>query len=152
MVPIDSKKLIRCSVSNQDGIPTTRFIEVEVFKLWHYMMKSKHGLGVSDISLCLWVNEDEFKQKEKLYIRSGEVDPVHRIVISIYDSKNGFSHMTCRYALDQDVNKVKSILLSHMPKNFVSKESFEVETFPGRVINKGKVSSMDEIVLGLSSR
>ena len=151
MVLIDSQKLIRCSVSSQDGIPTARFIEVEVFKLWHYMMKNKHGLGISDISLCLWVNEEEFKQKEELYTRSGKVDSVHRIVISIFDSRNGFSHMTSRYVLDQDVNKVKSILLSHMPKNFVNSESSEVETFPGRVIDKGKISNMDEIILGLSS-
>ncbi|MCK4951074.1 MAG: hypothetical protein KAS48_04590 [Gammaproteobacteria bacterium] len=151
MVPIDSQKLIRCSVSSQDGIPTTRFIEVEVFKLWHYMMTNKHGLSVSGLSLCLWVNEEEFRQKEKLYTKSGEVETVHRIVVAIFDSKNGFSHMTSRYALDHDVNKVKSILLSHMPKNFANKESFEVETFPGRVIEKGKISSMNEIILGLSN-
>ena len=108
MVLIDSQKLIRCSVSSQDGIPTARFIEVEVFKLWHYMMKNKHGLVVSDISLCLWVNEEEFKQKEELYARSGEVDSVHRIVISIFDSKNGFSHMTSRYVLMQNYSFQKS--------------------------------------------
>ena len=151
MVLIDSQKLIRCYVTNLDGIPTARFIEVEVFKLWRYMMTNKHGLSISRMSLCLWVNEEEFKQKEKLYTRSGEVETVHRIVISIFDSKNGFSHMTCRYALDQDVNKVKSILMSHMPGKFINRESLEIEAFPGRVIDKGKILSMDDIILGLSN-
>lgn len=151
MVLVDSQKLMRCYVSGADGIPTVRFIEFEVFKLWYYMMTNKHGLSVSELSLCLWVNEDEFKQKEKLYARSGEVETVHRIVVSIFDRKNGFSHMTCRYVLDYDVNKVRSILLSHMPKNFVNKDSFEVETFPGKVIDKGKITNMNEIILGLSS-
>ncbi len=151
MVPIDSQKLIRCNVSSVNGVPTVRFIEFEVFKLWQYMMLNKHKLTISDISLCLWVNEIEFKQKEELYTRSGEIESVHRIAVSIFDSKNGFSHVSSRYALDQDVNKVRGLLLSHIPDSFTVKKSFEVEIYPGKVIEKGKISGLNEIVLGLSN-
>lgn len=151
MVLIDSQKLIRCYVSNSDGIPTVRFIEVEVFKLWQYMITHKHGLTISDISLCLWVNETEFKEKEELYKRSGGVEPVHRLVVSIFDNRNGFFHVTSRYVLDQDVNKVRGILLSHIPNRFDNKDSFEVETYPGKAIEKEKIASLNEIILGLSN-
>ena len=151
MVQIDSQKLIRCHVSSTGGVPSARFIEFEVFKLWQYMMTTKHNLDITDISLCLWVNEAEFKQKEELYMRSGGIESVHRIAVSIFDSNNGFSHETNRYALDQDVNKVKGLLQSHIPDNLAADGSFEIEIYPGKLIERGKISGLNEIVLGLSN-
>jgi hypothetical protein len=115
------------------------------------MITRKHGLTISELSLCLWVNEAEFKEKEELYTRGGVVEPVHRIVVSIFDNKNGFFHVTSRYVLDQDVNKVRGILLSHIPNKFDNEDSFEVETYPGKAIEKEKISDLNEIVLGLSN-
>ena len=64
MVQIDSQKLIRCHVSSAGGVPSARFIEFEVFKLWQYMMTTKHNLDITDISLCLWVMKLNLSRKK----------------------------------------------------------------------------------------
>ena len=56
----DNQKLIRCHLDRAGTEQQTRFIEFELFKLWQYMMQTKHGFEVSDLTMCLWVPVDEF--------------------------------------------------------------------------------------------
>jgi hypothetical protein len=37
------------------------------------MMITKHGSQIPDMTLCLWVNEQQFQDKQSLYSRSGEI-------------------------------------------------------------------------------
>lgn len=145
-----STKLIRCNVSNQDGTGSTRYIEFDVFKFWQYMMGHKHGLKVTDLSLCLWVDNADYKQKEDIYVRSGTITSVSQIIVSIFDRKNGFSHTSSRFVPEKDVDKVREILMSHIPEDVAKSEDFEINTYAGKSIEKNKISRLDEIVLGLS--
>ena len=146
----NSQKLIRCVLRNQDNVATVRFIEYEVFNLWRYMMTHKYGFTISEMSLCMWISESQYIQKEDIYARSGEIEPVSRIVVSIFDSRNGFSHTTSRFTLESETDEIRSIIVSHIPDDIVSSEFVEIDTYPGVSIETSKISELDEVIMGLS--
>lgn len=79
------------------------------------MMITKHGFQISDMTLCLWVNEQQFQGKESLYSRSGEIQDVSRIVVSIYDKGNGFTHITKGYVPVEETERMRGVLLTQAP-------------------------------------
>src|SRR5439155_24628683 len=56
-----SQKLIRCQVRRQGdtGAGTTRYIPLEIFGLWDYMMASKHGFEVLEPRASLWLDMED---------------------------------------------------------------------------------------------
>jgi len=57
MAQHENQKLIRCKLTGAGGQAQTRLVEFELFKLWQFMMQSKHSFDVSELTMCLWVNE-----------------------------------------------------------------------------------------------
>jgi hypothetical protein len=151
MAQHENQKLIRCGLTPAEGRTQTRFVEFELFKLWQYMMQSKHGMHVSDLAMCLWVNEQDFLAKQSLYERSGNIEPVNKLTVSIFDERNGFTHITNRFALQSDTEQVKAVLLSHVPDSLESSDNFTLILTPGRAIERGAISGLSEISLGLSN-
>lgn len=147
----ENQKLIRCQLSSPSGTTQTRFIEFELFKLWQYMMQTKHGFDISDLTMSLWVSEQDYQSKQSLYDRSGDIISVDRLTVSIFDQRNGFTHVTHRFAHRDDTDQVKSILLSHVPEALIQSDDFTLEISQGRTIEKGPISGMSEISLGLSN-
>ena len=84
----DNQKLIQCHLARAGSAQQTRFIEFELFKLWQYMMQTKHGFEESDLTMCLWVPVDEFNTRAKLYERIGAVDEVTRLTSTIFDERH----------------------------------------------------------------
>ena len=146
-----STKLIRCKVARQDGSTSTRYIEFEVFKFWQYMMVHKHRFEITDLSLCLWVDDADYEQKEEIYIRVGSIAPVCKIVVSIFDSKNGFTHTSSRFVPEADAEKIRNILMTHIPDDIAKSDDFEINTYSGKSVERNKISRLDEMVIGLSS-
>jgi hypothetical protein len=151
MAQHENQKLNRCGLTPAEGRTQTRFVEFELFKLWQYMMQSKHGMHVSDLAMCLWVNEQDFLAKQSLYERSGNIEPVNKLTVSIFDERNGFTHITNRFALQSDTEQVKAVLLSHVPDSLESSDNFTLTLTPGRAIERGAISGLSEISLGLSN-
>jgi len=147
----DNQKLIRCQLSRDGGAIQTRFIEFELFKLWQYRIQSKHGFEVSDLTMCLWVPKDEFMSKVNLYERIGDVESVTRLTVTIFDERHGFTHVSHRYAPEDEAETVQNVLLSHVPESVSSSENFALSVTPGRTVVKGQVSGLSEISLGLSN-
>ena len=147
---MNSQKLIRCVLLNKEGLASVRFIEYELFNLWRYMMIHKYGFKISEMSLCMWISEGQYLQKEEIYAHSGEIEAVTRIVVSVYDSRYGFSQDTSRFVLEHETTKVCEILKSHIPDDMVENNFVEIRGYPGVSIETSKISRLDEVVLGLS--
>jgi hypothetical protein len=147
----ENQKLIQCRLTTASGMQQKRFIEFELFKLWQYMMQTKHAFEISDLAMCLWVSEKDYLIKKSLYDRSGDILNVDRLTVSIFDQRNGFSHITNRFARKEDTDQVKSILLSHVPKELADSADFSLDITPGRTIERGPISGLSEISLGLSN-
>ena len=97
--------------------------------------------------MCLWVSEKDYLIKKSLYDRSGDILNVDRLTVSIFDQRNGFSHITNRFARKEDTDQVKSILLSHVPKELADSADFSLDITPGRTIERGPISGLSEISL-----
>lgn len=147
---MDSRKLIRCTVVNRDGVASVRFVELEYFRLWEYMMSHKHGLKVRDISLSLWVTAEDFTRRNGIYLSAGEVENVNRFVVSVFDEANGYSHTVSRYAVARETEAMRSALLSHVPNDLQNSDRFELSVHPGFCIEREKTPDLNRFVLGLS--
>ncbi|PIX84106.1 MAG: hypothetical protein COZ33_02010 [Nitrospirae bacterium CG_4_10_14_3_um_filter_70_108] len=74
-------KLVRCQVlKNSDGLfeADIRYISVEEFHLWKYLMEAKHGLHVAASQVMLWVDKEEYTSHRAFYDRFPRI-PVTRV-------------------------------------------------------------------------
>ena len=144
-----SRKLIRSNLVSRDNRESVRFIELENYKLWSYMITQKHGFILKDTYLCLWVNKEEFSHKQDIYSRYGRVEEMNHLILMLYDDVNGFSFTISRFILERETKIMKKILTSHVREELVIKNSFDLKIYPGYCITNQK--KLDTMVLGLSS-
>ena len=142
------EKLIRCNVINRYNEESIRFIELSNFKLWEYLMTNKHGIKIGNMSLCLWVSDEEFKENENLYLHSGEVENVNRVVVDMFNEEYGFSNAITRFVRGSETDQVIKILTSHVPKEMVNTDTCQVDTYQGYSIVK-KANAERSALLGL---
>lgn len=144
-----SQKLLYCKVVSKDFGQSNRFVELENFQLWAYMMFHKHGLRIQDISLWLWVHEKDYLESVKLYEEAPESLKVARIGVFLSDELNGFSHMNYRYTASDQVSNMKKILMSHVSPELISSGNCELAVEQGYCI-KSDIKNLGKMVLGLS--
>jgi len=146
-----SQKLLRCEVIGKDNRKSERFVELEHFKLWSYMMFHKHGLRIKNISLWLWIEKDEYQAREVIYQRATEKLAVNKLEVFLFDEQNGFSHVIQRYTPSSDSSKIEKILLHHLSPELVSSGNYEITVHEGLCI-KHDIKRVDTLVLGLSEK
>lgn len=143
------QKLLYCKVVSKDFGQSKRFVELENFQLWAYMMFHKHGLRIQDISLWLWVCKDKLQEYQKHYEQAPHILQVSRIGVFLSDELNGFSHVNYRYAEDDQVTTMKKILMSHVSPELISSGNCELVVEQGYCI-KNDIKNLGKMVLGLS--
>ncbi|MBT5229992.1 MAG: hypothetical protein HOM11_06910 [Methylococcales bacterium] len=141
-------KIIMCSACNSDGVTTPRLIELEAFKLWRYMMEKSHNIQIDDLRLGLWIDSDSFYEREEVHARSGEVEAVDRILLSIFDAKNGFCETIMRFAKQSETAQVRQVLMSHVADSIKDAGDVDVDVLPGFCVVKH--GAVNQINLGLS--
>jgi hypothetical protein len=147
--PYDSQKLVRCEVVNRYREGSTRFVALEAFKLWEYLMTEKHGLQVSEPRLCLWLDAATFGEQAALFEHIGEIESVSRVVVDLYDAEYGFSQTLTRYARHGDTDRLVEILRSHVPEPLNDPEACRIEVIEGRVVHKWHPNAQRNILTGL---
>ena len=137
MTPFDeSQKLVRCDILNERKETSTRLVEADTFELWSYLMTEKHGLQVSNPTLCLWVSMAEYQENEAIFASAGEIERVDRILLDLFDSDYGFSQTSIRYALHDETEKLVQILKSHVPDGLRDSKGCSVEIIEGMVVQQ----------------
>ena len=144
-----SAKLIRCNVTNHSGEQSVRHIYLDEFLLWEHLMVSRHQVTVGDISLCLWVPEGEFSRNENIYQHTANLEMVNRIVVDLYDPENGFSNTITRFVMRDECERVREIILSHIPADRRKDELCEVSVVSGTCVQKYRHCPDKEIILGM---
>ena len=145
----ESQKLVRCQVLNRYHETSTRFVEIGAFRLWEYLMTNKHGLRITDPSLCLWIDDTEYQRSANLFDRAGDVEQVNRIVLDLFDSEYGFSQTVTRYARAAESDQVMQILRSHVAPELSGAETCHIEVVSGRVVRQRHPGASREMLLGL---
>lgn len=143
-----SQKLIRCMLISKNKTTSKRYVEVDHYKLWSYMMFHKHGMKIKDKALCLWVKEQEFLERQEIYSRFSDIDEVNKIELFLFDDMHGFSHTIYRFVEKDETSMLKKVLLSHISPEISEGGNYEMNVQNGFCIKSGKNDS--KMVLGLS--
>ncbi len=107
-----SQKLIRCRVRRQgESTPgTSRYIPLEIFGLWDYMMMFKHGFEVLEPRASLWLDMED--SPETAY-GENQYERVTEVTAFVYSGRDEMFTRCCRYFPTHDLPRLKPIFLSH---------------------------------------
>lgn len=145
----ESKKLVRCDVTNRYNEHSTRFVALDAYKLWEYLVTHKHGMRVGEPRLCLWIDDASFVANANVFERAGNVEPVDRVTVDLFDSEYGFSQRIARFARHAETAQLVDILRSHIPEPLKTSDACSVEILPGRVVEKWHPNASRNILTGL---
>ena len=146
---LHSQKLMRCQVANRYQEGSVRFVELDSFKLWEYLMTHKHADSIKNISLCLWVSEEEYLDHETVYSHTGEAEPVNRVIVDLYDEEYGFSNIITRFVRSSETDQVIDILKSHLARQSTTPADTQIQTFRGYSIIQNKPTHTRPMMMGL---
>lgn len=144
-----SQKLVRCQVVNRYHEASVRFVEIGAFRLWEYLMTNKHGLSVSEPTLCLWVDENDYQRSAGVFDRAGEIEVVDCIAVDLFDPEYRFSQTISRYVRSAESEQVIEILRSHIPAELSAPDTCRIDVIGGRVVQRWHPSASRNILTGL---
>lgn len=145
----DFEKVIRCRMRNSGGETSIRYVTLEYFLLWEYMMQQRHGFTFEEYSLCMWISAEEFEEKPRIYSHSGELERVDRFDIEIYDDNYHYTYSVSRFVRDSESDEFNRIVLSHIPEEVLASDRFSMQRTLGYCIVKEKAADRERFVLGL---
>jgi hypothetical protein len=143
------QKLIRCRMVNKEGETSVRYVTLEYFLLWEYMMQHRHGFTFEEYSLGMWIPEQEFERKADLYSHSGEIERVNRFNIAIYDDNYHYTYSVARFVRESETEAFNQVVLSHVPEDVRKGDRFSMEVLGGYCIVKDKAPDRERFVLGI---
>jgi hypothetical protein len=107
-----SQKLVRCEIrrrgSAEPGSP--RFVPLEIYGLWEYLMSSKHDFEVAAPLASLWLDMED--SPEAAYSEN-QFERVTEVTVFVYSDRDDMFTRVCRYFPSADCETVKKIFLSH---------------------------------------
>lgn len=107
-----SQKLVRCEIrpraTKQTGTP--RFIPLEIFGLWEYLMATKHGFEILGSRASLWIDMED--SPEAAYSES-QYERVTEVTAFVYSGRDEMFTRACRYFPSSECERLKSIFLAH---------------------------------------
>ena len=146
----DKEKLVRCRMVNPKGEGQTRFVELDNFKLWEYLVTHKHGMTVEDPTICLWVNDEHYNRARDLFEKSGEVTGVNRVTIERYDPNFKFCNLIHRYCLSEETDVLLERLKSHIGEESEAAGNWDARVTVGWVIEPNVGELIEPIALGIA--
>lgn len=148
--PFEHPRLLRCDTVNRFHEAGVRFVELEHFRLWEHMMRSRHGIEVRHLQLCLWLGEATFMRNAGPFRHAGQVEEVSRITVSIYDERHSYFFDVKRYALAEEAGFVQETLQARISEEIRERGDYEVDLTPGLCVERNIEQPSLELVLGLS--
>lgn len=141
METADSTQLVKCRVTNKHQSESFRLIERSNFDLWRYLVVNKHHITVTQPSLCLWVNQEEYEAKQEIYSRAGLVEAACRITLLAFDDIERDYTSVRRYTLADDATTVEQILISHLSNTARDRGDFTLDREMGLAITTDPIAS-----------
>lgn len=144
-----SQKLLRCQVVNRYRESSVRYVEIDAFRLWEFLMTERHGLQVGEPELCLWLHEGEYARNANVFEHAGDAEPVNRILVDLFDDAYGFSQAITRYVPAAETDRVAGILRSHLPADVRDTDACRIDVAPGRVVHQAQPRATRQMLIGL---
>jgi hypothetical protein len=107
-----SQKLVRCEIRRRGsaGAGSPRFIPLEIFGLWEYLMTTKHDFEVLRPVASLWLDMED--SPEAAY-QQDEYDKVTEVTAFVYSGRDDMFTRACRYFRTDECDELREIFLSH---------------------------------------
>jgi len=107
-----SQKLVRCFIrpAMAERETTPRFVPLEIFGLWEFLMTRKHGFEVLDAEASLWLDVED--TPEAAY-GENDYDRVTEVTAYIYSGRDGMFSRACRYFPTDQCQRLKELFLKH---------------------------------------
>ena len=107
-----SQKLVRCEIRPRHSHVSSspRFIPLEVFGLWEFLMTTKHGFEVISPRASLWIDMDD--SPETAYSQH-QYERVTEVTAFVYSGRDEMFTRACRYFRSDECQRLKDIFLSH---------------------------------------
>ncbi len=109
---MSSQKIVRCEIRRRgSGAPATeRYVPLEIFGLWEYLMTTKHQFEVMNPRASLWLDVDD--SPEAAYSEA-QYDRVTEVTAFVYSERDEMFTRARRYFASDRCEELKSIFLSH---------------------------------------
>jgi len=107
-----SQKVVRCELRRKgEQIPAgIRYVPLEIFGLWEYLMSTKHGFEVSVPRASLWVDMEE---SPEIAYGNSTFDRVTEVTAFLYSKRDDMFSRVCRYFPSEECAQLKPIFLAH---------------------------------------
>jgi hypothetical protein len=107
-----SQKIMRCEIRRvgSTGPTTERFVPLEIFGLWEYLMVHKHQFDVLNPSASLWLDMED--SPDTAYGES-QYERVTEVTAFVYSERDGMFTRARRYFASDRCEELKRIFLSH---------------------------------------
>ena len=111
-----SQKLVRCTSRplESTGESQTRYVPLEIFGLWEFLMRSKHGFEVLEARASLWLDMED--SPEAAY-GEDQFERVTEVTAFVYSGKDEMFTRACRYFPSDHCDRLKEIFLHHYREN-----------------------------------
>ena len=106
-----SQKLVRCEIKragSDEG--TVRYVPLEIFGLWEFLMRHKHRFDVSASVASLWIDVDE---NPEVAYGENQYERVTEVTLLRYSDADGMFSKVNRYFPTGEYPALKSLLLKH---------------------------------------
>jgi len=109
---MSSLKLVRCEVRprGSKSAPSPRFVPLEIFGLWEYLIATKHGFEVNAPRASLWLDVED--APEAAY-QEHEFERVTEVTAYVFSGRDDMFTRACRYFRSDECDRLKDIFLSH---------------------------------------
>jgi hypothetical protein len=106
-----SQKLVRCEIGragNSGG--SVRFIPLDIFGMWKYLMLHKHQFEVRAAVPSLWV---ELEEAGGMDLEEGRIERVTEVRLYVFNDRDSMLSEVCRYVPTDEIDEVRPVLLKH---------------------------------------
>lgn len=134
-----SLKLVRCAIRphGSRAAGSTRFVPLEIFGLWEYLMRTRHGFEVLEPRASLWLDMED--SPEAAY-QEHQFDRVTEITAFVYSSRDDMFTRACRYFPSTECATLRDIFLAHYGGEEPEKQRLPVRERPGIWLHRSEIA------------
>jgi hypothetical protein len=107
-----SQKLVRCEIRRPDssGEATVRYVPLEIYGLWEFLMRTKHRFEITRSVASLWIDVDETPE---VAYGENQYEDVTEVELLRYSESDGMFSRVSRYFPTKETDSLKELLLRH---------------------------------------
>lgn len=107
-----SQKLVRCRIRSRGASEkgSYRYVPLDIFGLWEYLMTHRHGFEVLHPCTSLWLDQED---SPEIPFSERPFDRVTEVSTFVFSGRDDMFTRACRYFPTDECDRLKELFLSH---------------------------------------